>query len=66
MLDISQIKQAETALRRSQERYVLAERAVNDGLWDWNIQTDEDYFSPHWKEIIGYRDDELPNHKSSF
>ena len=66
MMDISQIKQAETALRRSQERYVLAERAVNDGLWDWNIQTDEDYFSPHWKEIIGYRDDELPNHKSSF
>jgi len=64
--DITRSKQMEAALRRSQERYVLAERAVNDGLWDWNILTDEDYFSPRWKEIIGYRDDELPNHKSSF
>ena len=57
---------AEAALRESEERYKLAERAVNDGLWDWNIVTGEDYLSSRWKEILGYADDELPNHQDSF
>ncbi len=66
MRDATERKQAEAALRQSQQRYVLAEQATNDGLWDWNILTDEDYFSPRWKEIIGYRDAELPNQRSAF
>ncbi|MBF0444337.1 MAG: PAS domain S-box protein [Magnetococcales bacterium] len=54
------------ALQASEERYALAERAVNDGLWDWNIITGEDYLSPRWKWILGYQEDELPNLESSF
>ncbi len=57
---------AEAALRESEERYMLAERAVNDGLWDWNIDTGDDYLSARWKEILGFSDGELPNHQSSF
>jgi len=64
--DITESKRAEQKLYESQERYALAERATQDGLWDWNILTGEDYFSPRWKEIIGYRDDEIANQRSTF
>jgi len=54
------------ALSNSQERYMLAERAVNDGIWDWNIVTHEYYLSPRWNTILGYGDGELPNVESIF
>ena len=55
--------------RRTQEterRYALVLDAVQDGVWDWNILTGEDYLSPKWKEILGYTDDELTNVESTF
>jgi PAS domain S-box-containing protein len=39
---------------------------ANDGLWDWNLQTDEIYVSPRWKELMGYAEHELPNHVSTW
>ena len=59
--DISDLKQVEEALRESKERYALAVRGANDGLWDRNLETEEVYYSPRWKEILGYKDDEIPN-----
>ncbi|HEV7800164.1 MAG TPA: PAS domain S-box protein [Burkholderiales bacterium] len=46
--------QAETALRRSEERYALAVNAAGEGHWDWNILTDEFYASPRMIEMYGF------------
>jgi PAS domain S-box-containing protein len=45
--------------------YQLIE-ASNDGFWDWNIKTGDVYFSRRWAEMLGYRQDEIKQHVSSW
>ncbi|MEL4897132.1 PAS domain S-box protein [Crocosphaera sp. Alani8] len=49
-------------LRESEERWQLVLQGTNEGIWDWNLKTDEMFFSPRWKEMLGYKDEELPSH----
>lgn len=62
----AKVEERTQALQLSQERYMLAERAVNDGIWDWNIVDHQYYLSPRWNKILGYAAGELPNRESIF
>ncbi len=57
--NITAYKQTEQKLKESEERWKFAIEGSGDGAWDWNIETNEVLFSPRWKEIIGFRADEM-------
>lgn len=57
--DITVQQEAERALRESEERYALAARGANDGLWDWNLKDNNIYYSSRWKAMLGYEEDEI-------
>ncbi|MCM1984804.1 EAL domain-containing protein [Lyngbya confervoides] len=59
LIDITQRRQMERAVRKSEERYALAARGANDGLWDWDLNQNAVYLSPRWKAMIGYAEDEI-------
>ncbi|MEM1168080.1 MAG: response regulator [Cyanobacteria bacterium P01_H01_bin.35] len=59
--EIIQRRRIESILSDREERYELAVSGTNDGIWDWNIQTNECYFSPTWMRILGHQDNPLPN-----
>lgn len=54
------------ALQASDARFTRALRGAGDGLWEWNLVTGASYFSPRWKEMLGFGENELPNDREAF
>jgi len=59
--DITAQKEIQSKLKDSEERWRFAIDGTNDGLWDLDLVTNVIYYSPQWKEMLGYLDDELEN-----
>ena len=55
--DISEQKKLEAALKESNQRWQYALEGSGDGIWDYNVQSGEVYYSDQWKRLLGY--DEL-------
>lgn len=53
-------EKAEISLRKSEERLKLAMDVSEHGFWDWDMDTNEAYFSPGWYSMFGYSPGELP------
>ncbi|MEL7316259.1 MAG: PAS domain-containing protein, partial [Cyanobacteria bacterium J06559_3] len=52
--DISDRQRTEEALRESEARWQFALEGAEDGVWDWNTQTDTVFYSRQWKAMLGY------------
>lgn len=63
--DVTSRRQSAIALKRSEQRYAGAARATNDGIWDWNLETDTIYLSPRWWAILGQMQPDLEGEYSA-
>ncbi|MES9993224.1 MAG: EAL domain-containing protein [Candidatus Thiodiazotropha sp.] len=61
-----EVESMNTRIRADEERLRHALEGSNDGLWDWDLITNQTYFSPRWKEMLGYQDHEITNIYSSW
>ena len=64
--DITTENELREQLRIAEERWQLALTGNNDGVWDWNVASNELYFDNRWADMIGCSPDEIPHHYSEW
>lgn len=62
----NEVKKRTRELNETNERLSLAVESSSDGFWDWDIKTNKIFFSPVWKGILGYKENELDNSFSTW
>ena len=65
-VNVSRYVETEAELNKQKDRITRILEASNTGIWEWDIVQNELYYSPRWKAILGYADQELPNTFESF
>ena len=66
LVEITDLKETEEALRRSHEQLELALDSADMGLWDWNIATGDMVFNKQWAAMLGYQLEEIAPHIDSW
>ena len=56
--EVEECERIGLALRQSEERYKLAARGAGVGIWDWDLRHGKVYYSPRWKMLFGYEEEE--------
>jgi PAS domain S-box-containing protein len=59
--DVTRRMRAEEELRKSRERFELAVLGSQDGLWDWDLEANQVWYSPQLRNMLGYNEQEFPN-----
>ena len=63
---LTNLTEASTRSRDQELSWVYAMEGNRDGIWDWNIVTNEVFFSQRWKEMLGFDEDEVSNEVSEW
>ena len=66
LLARSQISATEATMRESEERLRLAIRGSNDGIFDWDLKSHDIYWSPQYKQMLGYTEEEIEGSEANF
>jgi PAS domain S-box-containing protein len=64
--DTTEPQNAQRALRDSEERLTLAVAGAQEGVWDWNLETNAVVYSARWKQMLGYAGEEIEPHLSAW
>lgn len=61
-----QLSLALAQLRQREEQYTLAFEGTGDGIWDWNLETNQMVFSPEWKQMLGCQESDIGNQPNAW
>lgn len=66
MIGATRLTKLTDTVRLSEERLGIAVHGSSDGLWDWAVNTEEVWYSPRFRELIGYSEEEFPGVRASW
>jgi len=64
--DVTEQVESESRLKHSEERFAFAVEGAGDGIWDWDMRTNAMQFSRLYMEMLGYAENELPQHADTW